>query len=84
MKQDLTWVAIKLKQLLDTSPYIFDYSEYVSNDKNPTLVYKDFLISVDGEDKITLGVQPTLNRENKDKLVDKLEMMVDKVNVKHL
>lgn len=84
MKQDLTWVATKLKQLLDTSPYIFDYSEYVSNDDKPTLVYKDFLISVDGEDRITLGVQPTLNRENKDKLVDKLEMMVDKVNVKHL
>lgn len=84
MDKDLTWVAIKLKQLLDKSPYIFDFSEYVSNSKNPTLVYKDFLISIDDEDKITLGVQPTLSRENRNDLVGKLEMMIDRVNVKHL
>lgn len=84
MSKDFTWVAIKLKQLLDTSPYVFEYSDYISDKRNPALVYKNFIILIDEEDTITLGVQPTFDKKDKDELVGKLEMMVDKVNVKHL
>ena len=85
MSKDLTWVAIKIKQLLDRSPYIFDFSDYISNERNPAIIYKDFIVSIDDENEITLGIQPTMNdRNRRNELVEKLEMMVDKVNVKHL
>lgn len=85
MEKDLTWVVIKIKQMLDKSPYVFDYSDYVSNENNPSIVYKDFIISIDKENEITLGIQPTMNSKNeRNELVEKLEMLVDRVNVKHL
>lgn len=71
--------------MLDKSPYVFDYSDYVSNENNPSIVYKDFIISIDKENEITLGIQPTMNSKNeRNELVEKLEMLVDRVNVKHL
>jgi len=87
MSKDLTWVATKIKQLLDKSPYVDDYLEYIPNDFRSSiiLIYRDFLISINKENEITLGVQPTMNDKYKrNDLIEKLEMMVDKVNVKHL
>ncbi len=84
MGEDLIWVTSKIKQFLERSPYVLDYSDYCYGEK-PSLVYKKFIITVENENMITLGIQPTIMAEMEiNELKDKLLQLIDNVEVKML
>lgn len=81
---DLIWVTSKIKQFLEKSPYVLDYTDYCYG-KYPSLIYKKFIITVEDENTITLGLQPMMMEENeRDQLIEKLQMIIDNVNIREL
>lgn len=84
MNSDLVWVTSKIKQLLEQSPYVFDYTDYCYG-QHPSLIYKKFIITVESEDSITLGIQPMMmEKEEQERLINKMRRLVDNVYIKEL
>ena len=82
-KEDYIWVASKIQQTLEKSPYVLDFADYDNFDK-PVLSYDKFIIYVVNEDKIVLGIQPGLETEKKNKLIEVMNKIVSQVEIKYL
>lgn len=80
---DLVWVASKIRQFLQSSPYIFDFADYESFPR-PIIAFREFIISVESENSITLGIQPGMSNVNVNELKEKLGYMVDEINLRYL
>lgn len=76
--ENLHWVADKIKQHLDNGPFILEFGEYNYFDM-PVFVYKSFVILINNENSITVGIQPTMDNERRELLINSLKMIVDEV-----
>ena len=83
--KNLMWVANKVQEyLLNVSPYKNNFVSLDIIDK-PTLIYDAFIILVEKENKIILGIQPTaISNDEVTVLLENLYMIVDNVIVRWL
>lgn len=82
--ENILWTVNKIHDyLMNTSPYREKFISKEIIDK-PTLIYEDFIILVEDEYNIIIGIQPTMNKKESDLLIQNLEMIVDNVIIREL
>lgn len=79
-KENITWTAQKILEYLrnEYPKGVTDFIEYSYID-NPTIIYKEFIIMVESENKVIIGYQPGMKEMDRKQLKKNIKMLVDYV-----